>query len=709
MAALVVTGSAAFFVPQLEFQSSPDELVSTPSEDETGPSQSSLFSTVEIQVWPTQSGSTPVEIARRVHSVLLRTQGVVNVLSAFRLFLPDSDGRWAPAFPLDEDPLLLRERVGMEVYQSLVPFFRADSQSFRLIAVVNQSDGFELDQLVDTVSESLRGEDDVRYAIGGIAPVFQDLPNTIHKDQRKLFVMSLALGFLAGGLLLRDFRLPALMVLPPALTLAALLSGLAALNIPITVLTVSVTTLLLIVGVADALHLFVQWVRESPQLQGSKRAMWRALLKMVPVVAMTTGTTGLCFLAVAFVGSEALAKLGFIGAIGCLIQFVSLTVIWPAILLAFQSTLWPNWPNEKHPIPAIQFTNYRPRGGFWVVCVIAVTVLLFALQTTGQSLLVVSDASPHTPPSSESGIPNMTLNDVYLPVRLTADFSEGTTLLDEQGWSAFVAMTSRLRDSELGSLVSIEDSLRAIPPDARARALETLQRSDPLRGQATSLNLEDPSVLLMVPWQDDLVSLRDRLADIETDLQQSHPVDRLQMSPVIAGLIDQTDRTVTELRTNALLAMVLAVFILGLVFRSWRIGFALLMCNALPILSVLAVAQLVWEGIGIEVAMAATIAFGIALDDSIHTICCLRRNGALADASALNIARAMRSIGPVLMTTTIILVTGMAAMLFSAFVPVERYGIAIMLALILALFSDLVLLPSFLRTLRPHVKSSGAM
>lgn len=709
MAALVILGSAAFFIPQLEFQSSPDELVSTSNVSGPESPQSSLFSTVEIQIWPNQNGSIPVEVARQLHSVLLRTEGVVNVLSAFRLFLPDNDGRWSPAFPLDEDPLLLRERVGIEIYQSLVPFFQEDSRSFRLIAVVNQSDGFVLDQLMDTVSESLRGEDEVRYAIGGIAPVFQDLPSTIHKDQRKLFVMSLALGFLAGGLLLWDFRLPALMVLPPALTLAALLSGLAALNLPVTVLTVSVTTLLLIVGVADALHLFVQWVRESPQSHGSKRAMWRALQKMVPVVAMTTGTTGLCFLAVAFVGSEALAKLGLIGAAGCVIQFVSLTVIWPAILLAFQSTFWLNWPNEKRPIPAIQLTSYHPRGGFWVVCVIAVTALLLALQTTNQSLLVVSDASPQAPPSSESGIPGMTLDDVYLPVRLMLKLNEGTTLLDEQGWAAFVAMTSRLHDSELGSLVSVEDGLRAIPPDARARALETLQRSDPLRRQATSLNLENPSVLLLVPWQDDLVSLRDNLADIEAVLQQSHPIDQLQMSPVIADLIDQTDRTVAELRTNALLAMVLAVFILGMVFRSWRIGFALLMCNALPVLSVLAVAQLVWGGIGIEVAMAATIAFGIALDDSIHTICCLRRNGALADASTLNIERAMRSIGPVLMTTTIILVTGMAAMLFSAFIPVERYGIAIILALILALFSDLVLLPSFLRTLRPQVNSSGAV
>jgi hypothetical protein len=91
----------------------------------------------------------------------------------------------------------------------------------------------------------------------------------------------------------------------------------------------------------------------------------------------------------------------------------------------------------------------------------------------------------------------------------------------------------------------------------------------------------------------------------------------------------------------------------------------------------------------------AAIAMGIAVDDTIHFV--HRFTHELQDKSAANAVKATyASIGFALLYTTFIITLGFSLLSFSDFVPSVMFGLLTGLAMLVALLTDLTLLPAML-------------
>jgi len=157
-----------------------------------------------------------------------------------------------------------------------------------------------------------------------------------------------------------------------------------------------------------------------------------------------------------------------------------------------------------------------------------------------------------------------------------------------------------------------------------------------------------------------------------------------------------TDDIVRNLQI-ALPASVFAnLFIIGIAFRSWKIALVSALPNVFPILGTEAWLYLSGSGLQLTTVLALTIAFGIAVDDTMHMLAHYRqsRDDGLAHDEAVE--HTMFRIGGAIIATTLILCSGVAIVAFSELPQVAVFGSLFVSTLALALLGDLFILPALL-------------
>jgi predicted RND superfamily exporter protein len=105
-----------------------------------------------------------------------------------------------------------------------------------------------------------------------------------------------------------------------------------------------------------------------------------------------------------------------------------------------------------------------------------------------------------------------------------------------------------------------------------------------------------------------------------------------------------------------------------------------------------------WMGVLIDVGsmMTASVALGVAVDDTIHYLTWFRRglDQGLDRNSA--VLAAYERCATAMTQTTLIGGLGLAAFSFSTFTPTQRFGTLMLTLLFAALFGDLIFLPAML-------------
>ena len=94
--------------------------------------------------------------------------------------------------------------------------------------------------------------------------------------------------------------------------------------------------------------------------------------------------------------------------------------------------------------------------------------------------------------------------------------------------------------------------------------------------------------------------------------------------------------------------------------------------------------------------MTASVALGIAVDDTIHYLTWFKRGVHKGYSNTKAVKSAHRHCAKPMLQTTLICGVGMLAFGFSAFVPTSRFAILMFAMLASALVADLILLPAIL-------------
>lgn len=156
------------------------------------------------------------------------------------------------------------------------------------------------------------------------------------------------------------------------------------------------------------------------------------------------------------------------------------------------------------------------------------------------------------------------------------------------------------------------------------------------------------------------------------------------------------------------LAFAMIAVVMMLLLRNWRRPFSMknslnvsggmisMVPNVFPVVLIFGAMGLLAIKVDIGSMMTASVAMGVAVDDTIHYLNWYRQglNMGLTRKSAIRMA--YDRVATAMTQTTLIGGFGLSAFAFSTFTPTQRFGVLMLILLVAALIGDLILLPAIL-------------
>lgn len=161
-----------------------------------------------------------------------------------------------------------------------------------------------------------------------------------------------------------------------------------------------------------------------------------------------------------------------------------------------------------------------------------------------------------------------------------------------------------------------------------------------------------------------------------------------------SDLIDKSNLYLTQNMLEGLsLDVAVLMLIIGLIFKSWRMMLLSVLPNIIPLFVVGGLMG--WVGVEMKVTISIifSIAFGIAVDDTLHVLSRLK----VELDKGYSLPMAMRitflSTGKAMILTAMVIASGFSTLMLSDFKSTFYVGLLISLTLIIALIAELVLMP----------------
>ncbi|MBN3518658.1 MMPL family transporter [Algoriphagus lutimaris] len=482
------------------------------------------------------------------------------------------------------------------------------------------------------------------------------------------------------------------------------------------VMSVMQPTIFLIVGLSALIHFIShlnQKIRQGIRIEKSIQEVFKELF--IPVW-LTILTTSLGFISLYFTTIPALKSFGVSTGIGVLVVFGALILLTPGIL--YLSRIQPNQGTDKFisanflKVLFIEVLKKRK----WILMSF---LLISLLSIWGGSKIHVNgyllDNLPENHPiqldvhyfDEQYGGSNPL--EIYLKTGLDA-----SSLMDYEVLEALEKVESKLAEltgtNQFLSPLTIVKTLNQAQNQGSVKAFVfpspgQFQRMEKyLKRAGEELNFK----LLLNDNQEGRISGRSpdfgsyKMAQIREEFQDfvNREIDPQILSLQWTGtayLIDNGHQSVTVQMAKGLgVAFLVVGLIAGILFRSWRISLILLIPNIIPLIWMLGMMILLGIEFKLTTAILFTVAFGIAVDDSIHFMTRLRFELGKGKSLIYAIKRTVMETGRAIVLTTIILVMGFGLLIASDFGVTHFTGLLIAASLIVALLSDVLLLPILL-------------
>ena len=207
--------------------------------------------------------------------------------------------------------------------------------------------------------------------------------------------------------------------------------------------------------------------------------------------------------------------------------------------------------------------------------------------------------------------------------------------------------------------------------------------------------------------EDEHFTVKARMKDIGSNKSQvifddiRSKADNMGLSLEISGvgfLFDKISNTMTE---EVILGLILAVFIIGIVFVAlngfnWYYLPISLIPNILPLFTTIGILTIFGFYFSLSNAFILAIVFGLIVDDSIHIIngYSISRKRGLSIAESIDYCQSFTY--KAVIKTSIVIIFTLFPLLFSEFKSISQLSVITMIAAVIALVFDIVYLPKLL-------------
>jgi len=653
-----------------------------------------------------------IETYRDLHFEFQFSQKVESVLSLFSLVTyENAETGWGSAVPAsfksDEEVRKFLQKIAGDIPNSqsllgtdmdsavMVVYVKAGEVNDKRIRETIE----EFDQIVQEfkkkgVSITIAGQPAIRSGL--IKNIIEDL----------LFLVPLAAIFCAiiGLIIFRSVLSMVICAFPTILSSIWFLGTMGLTGIELNFLTNILPVLLIVIIFADSLHLYIKWQKLITEGMTPETAITEAVRVVGPACALSTLTTAIALISLTFAGNHGLIELGAVGAIAIMGCFLAVIAVLPLVCYwAARMGAKPDYRGARRlsalAKPAIKFMEHRKLA--LAIGGVVLVVGLFAHNMIESRFRLIDYLASQSQIAKSEGY----LDQKYpgsTPLFAIFDVDNSFSLLDKANTDPFYEVLDIVTSVfPAKSSYSLADFAREVE---KGGGQITESDIDELPRYLTSRFIsEDKSRVLITIFSSANTSARDmraQLAVLQTKLAEKGLADRVTMTgyPILAGVV--APRLMDNLRKSLIIAIALAIVIIMIASRSIRLGLACIAPNLLPILCVELVLWIAGIPLNMSITVALTVAFGIAVNDSIHLINQYLISKSTNPDTQSAIKEALVEVSPALISTTLILSGGLTIMLFSTLPAISVFALVMILTLIFALLCDIFQLPANILALK---------
>ncbi len=544
-------------------------------------------------------------------------------------------------------------------------------------------------------------------------------------DNITFLIPVLSMLILLLSLLFRSLVGLALPLIVVLLTIIWTLGFMTATGITINIISYIIPTLLMVVGISDSVHFLVKYYKTLHLLGDKREALTQSLQKIGTAIFLTSITTAIGFGALSMVNIEIVKEFGIFTAMGVFFAFIITVLFIPSTLMLLGKTpktkleAYSRGYRVKIVKKLITIVRGHPKKIIFTGITITIIGFFGALQINPHSKLL-DDLRPGNTLLEDMRLAEDRMGSV-LPVEIIITVDENENFQDIQD-VAVISFTDELASyiskiPEIGKVVSVSDYLKAIN-----QAMNDGDKSFyqvPLSREIISqyMLLYDSEFNSLI--NSDLTKLRIASQIKDIDSRRSAEIEK-ELNTYIASVIPEgitaevTGTAFLALRTNNylvknllgsfLVALIIITFLMIVLFRSVKMAFISILPNIIPMMVMAAVLGFLQIPLRPATAMTFAVAFGIAVDDTLHYLIRYRMELSKQHYRQANDST-MLGTGIAMMSTTAILSAGFLVLILSQFTPTVEFGMLSVITIVTALIGDLTFLPALLSQIKPKIKN----
>ena len=553
------------------------------------------------------------------------------------------------------------------------------------------------------------------------------------KGEMPLF-MGLSMGLCALLLLLffRSWRVMWICLGVVAVSVVWSFGAMELLGYRITLLQSVIAPLIIVTGVPNCVFLINAYHYEFVHHRNKVKALQRVISRVGAAAFMTNATTAVGFTTFCLTYSDTLKEFGWVATIGIMVLWALSTMLIP-IMFSYMPP-----PNPRHLSHLDR--KWLDRAVEWIVkagktqrpLIYSLTAIMTVFAIWGLFRLkdesrIVDDLPEDDPVLTDLRFFERNFHGV-MPLEVVID-------THKKGGA--------LKDATLKRIEQLQDTLATYPEFSRPLSIadavkftkQAFYGGDPARYEL--LNSTDKTFIL--PYVENatgnkgmarafLDSTRQttrvtvQMADVGTTRMEAL-MDRLRVQTDSIFEADKYTVTMTgssvvflkgsgylvsNLITSLFWAIVLIVVLMALLFNSLRILIVSLIPNLIPLLFTAGLMGFLHIPIKPSTMLVFGIALGIAVDNAIHFLARYRLELKLSGHDlAKSVDRATREVSVGIIYTSVVLLAGFCMFALSRFGGIQAMGILTSLTLLVAMLTNLFVLPSLLLSLNKSIMSKA--
>ncbi len=502
----------------------------------------------------------------------------------------------------------------------------------------------------------------------------------------------------------------------------------------LTVLTALIPPLIIVIGVPNAVFLINKYQQEVKKHGNQAKSLQRVISKIGNATLMTNITTASGFATFVFVKSQLLREFGVLASINIISIFILALLIIP-ILYSFM------------PLPQKKHLNHLEKRWMenvvnWMertvrhqrIAIYITTVVIIILSMAGLSLIRVSGSLIEDMPKGKQFYKDIKFFETefggIMPLEILVDTKRDKGVMKLSTLKKMEKLNETIETfPELSKPISVNNLVKYSKQayykgNPKYYQLPTSQEQSYIF--AYTKNSEGNSGMLknFVDSTGRYARITTFMKDVGTDkmdiiqerlnavIKKQFPGEKFQVSMTGKALVflKGTNYLIRNLVISLSLAIVLISIFMAWMFRSLEMILISLIPNMLPLLMTAGLMGFFDIPIKPSTILVFSIAFGISVDDTIHFLAKYRQE-LLANNWRIKPAvySALKETGVSMFYTSIVLFFGFLVFTVSSFGGTIALGGLVSVTLLLAMVSNLLLLPSLLLSFEKKIANNKVL